>query len=82
MSKTVYTGVGAWQGSGPDVTTHGLFRLRPGDTDWQALGSGLPPDPEVRAIALLPDDNDTLFVGTQAGVYRSDDGGGSWYSLG
>lgn len=82
MTGTVFTGVGKWQGSSPDVTTHGFFRLRAGETDWQPLTAGLPEHPEVRAIALHPDNPDTLFAGTQAGVCRSDDGGDSWRSLG
>ncbi len=82
MTGTVFAGVGKWQGSSPDVTTHGFFRLRPGETEWQQLTVGLPGNPEVRAIALHPDDPHTVFAGTQAGVYRSDDGGDSWRSLG
>lgn len=81
MPGTVYTGVGKWQGSGPDVVTHGFFRLRPGDRDWQPLAAGLPADPEVRAIALHPEDARIVFAGTQAGIYCSDDGGDSWFSL-
>lgn len=82
MRSTVYAGVGNWQGSGPEVTTHGLFRLRPGEDGWQALTDGLPADPETRAIVLHPDDPAIVFAGTQAGVCRSDDGGDTWRSLG
>ena len=82
MAGTVFTGVGKWQGSSPDVTTHGFFRLRPGESGWQTLTDGLPANPEVRAIALHPTQPDTVFAGTQAGLYRSDDGGDTWRSLG
>ena len=82
MTGTIFAGVGEWQGSGPDVRTHGLFRRRDGDAGWQSLTSGLPANPEVRAIALHPDDPGTVIAGTQKGVYRSDDCGDSWASLG
>ncbi len=82
MTGTVYAGVGHWQASGPKVRTCGFFRRRAGDGDWRALTRGLPPDPEVRAIALHPDDPEIVLAGTQDGVWRSDDGGDSWESLG
>ena len=82
MTGTVYAGVGHWQASGPQARTCGFFRRRAGDGDWQALTRGLPPDPEIRAIELHPDDPEIVLAGTQDGVWRSADGGESWESLG
>ena len=81
MTGTIFTGTGNWQGSGPGIRTHGFFRFRDGAADWQPLTNGLPDDPEVRAILVHPDDPLIVFAGTQAGVYRSEDGGDSWRSL-
>lgn len=82
MTGAVFVGVGRWQGSGPDVRTHGFFRRRGDDAAWQALTKGLPANPEVRAICLHPNDPRIIFAGTQEGVFRSADGGDSWTSLG
>jgi len=82
MTGTIYTGVAEWQRSGPGICTHGLYRRRDGDAGWQSLTKGLPANPEVRAIALHPDNPEILFAGTQKGIFRSDDRGDSWTSLG
>ncbi len=81
MTGTVYVGAGHWQASAPGVRTCGLFRRVPGDDLWRPLTRGLPADPEVRAIAVHPDDPGIVFAGTQDGVYRSDDAGDTWASL-
>jgi photosystem II stability/assembly factor-like uncharacterized protein len=56
----------------------GLYRKEAGDQQWQALTTGMPPSPQARAIAIHPQAPAVLFVGTQRGVYRSQDGGDSW----
>lgn len=53
----------------------GLYRKEASDSRWEKLSKGMPPSPEVRAIAIHPKDTKTVFVGTQRGVYRSQDGG-------
>ncbi len=53
----------------------GLYRKEASDSRWEKLSSGMPPSPQVRAIAIHPKDPNTVFVGTQRGVYRSQDGG-------
>ncbi len=53
----------------------GLYRKEASDSRWEKLSSGMPPSPQVRAIAIHPNDPKTVFVGTQRGVYRSQDGG-------
>ena len=53
----------------------GLYRKEANDSRWEKLAAGMPPSPQVRAIAVHPNDADTVFVGTQRGVYRTQDGG-------
>ena len=56
----------------------GLYRKEAGDAHWETLSNGLPPSPEVRAIVFHPKDPKTVFVGTQRGVYKSQDRGDSF----
>ncbi|MCI0440209.1 MAG: hypothetical protein L0177_13925 [Chloroflexi bacterium] len=57
---------------------NGLYRKEAGDGDWQQLSDGLPPSPQVRAIAIHPQNPDVIFVGTQRGVYRTQNRGDQW----
>jgi len=59
----------------------GLYRLAAGDDRWESLTRGLPEAPAIRAIAAHPDHPERVFVGTQAGVYRSTDHGEHWDRL-
>ena len=56
----------------------GLYRKEAGDSRWEKLAKGMPPQPEVRAIVVHPSNSGTIFVGTQRGIYRSQDGGDSF----
>ena len=56
----------------------GLYRKEESDGKWEKLAKGMPPSPQVRAIAIHPNDSKTSFVGTQRGVYRSQNGGDSF----
>ena len=56
----------------------GLYRKEAGDSRWEKLAKGMPPQPEVRAIVVHPSDSGTIFVGTQRGIYRSQDNGDSF----
>ena len=59
----------------------GLYRKEESDGKWEKLAKGMPPSPQVRAIAIHPNDSKTIFVGTQRGVYRSQNGGDSYRTL-
>jgi photosystem II stability/assembly factor-like uncharacterized protein len=59
----------------------GIFRKPAEGTHWQPLTQGLPPTPEVRAIAVHPQQPAVVYAGTQAGPYRSADAGDHWERL-
>jgi photosystem II stability/assembly factor-like uncharacterized protein len=59
----------------------GLYRMEAGINQWQALTTGMPPAPQARAIAIHPQHPEVVFVGTQRGVYRSQDGGDGWQRM-
>ena len=52
---------------------HGLYRKEAGDANWEMLTDGMPPSPQVRTIAVHPPDPSLVLVGTQRGVYKSQD---------
>ncbi len=56
----------------------GLYRKEADDAGWERLSNGLPPSPQVRAIAFHPEDPQIVFAGTQRGVYKSLDRGDTW----
>ncbi len=72
----VYVGLG---GEGDYVGQGGLYRFDGGE--WTEAQSGLPAEPQVRALLVHPDDPRIVYAGTQAGVYRSDDRGDHWEAL-
>ena len=60
----------------------GLYRLAPGETEWQPLDGGLPENLKATCIVASGGESRTLYVGTQKGLFRSEDGGDSWTDLG
>jgi len=61
--------------------TGGIFRKGAEEEQWQPLTHGLPQAPEVRGIAVHPQQPEIVYAGTQAGPYRSADGGDHWERL-
>ncbi len=49
--------------------------------DWEPIGEGLPEVP-IRTMTLDPQDPDTLFLGSDVGVFVSTNGGQRWQRLG
>ncbi len=79
MESKVFVGAAFWDQAQQGARTAGLFSL--GDSGaWRRVTDGLPDDVEVRCIAIR--ETGTIYVGTQDGPCRSDDGGQSWRSLG
>ena len=68
-------------GEGDAIGKGGMIRRTLGDTEWQSIAKGLPENPQVRALAIHPDDSAVIFAGTQDGPYRSDDRGEHWEAL-
>ena len=73
-----YVGMG---GEGDFIGDGGIFRQADGEEDWQDISAGLTGDPQVRALLIKSDDPSVVYAGTQDGVYRSADRGGSWERL-
>lgn len=68
-------------GEGDYIGAGGLVRKADGQAEWEDITPGLPENPQVRALLLHPADPQTLFAGTQRGVYRSRDRGDTWQAL-
>ena len=76
------------------MSTGGVYRTDDARATWQASNSGIVADfmpegqqyPEfgqcVHKVAFHPDHPDRLFAQNHGGVYRSDDAGHSWTSIG
>ena len=78
MNYSLFVGAGKWQAAGSESKTQGFFGLD-SNGEWQPITNGLPSQVEVRSIVLHPEHQGTIFVGTQKGPYRSEDGGESWH---
>ena len=74
----IYIGIA---GEGDAVGPGGMLRRADGDSDWQSIAQGLPANPQVRALAIHPNNPAVIFAGTQDGPYRSDDRGDHWQPL-
>lgn len=78
MAHHVFAGAAPWIAAGDSARTGGLYRLETNSGAWRQLATGLPEQVEVRAIA---GGDGVIYVGTQAGPYRSDDLGETWRAL-
>ena len=55
-----------------------LFETRDGGATWRSIVSDLPAQGSVKTVAEDPKNPRLLFVGTEFGLYWSQDGGGHW----
>jgi hypothetical protein len=60
----------------------GLFRSTDGAASWHAVNSGLPDSLYIDAVAVDPQNSNTLYVAGSTGVFRSTDGAASWTRAG
>ena len=67
----------AYGGTNAGPTSNSIFVSTNGGTTWTDISTGLP-IVSVNAIALDPNDDNTVYVGTDVGVYRTTDLGVSW----
>ena len=74
----IYVGLA---GEGDNISEGGLLRRTEGEDEWQSITNGLPSEPQVRALLVHPENPAIVYVGTQLGVYRSDDRGDHWEAL-
>lgn len=74
----VYVGLA---GEGQYVGPGGLYRRAGDDGEWESITSGLPENPQVRALLIHPENPQTIYAGTQMGPFRSDDRGDRWEAL-
>ena len=77
----VYAGVAGTVGMEHSGKLGGVFRQAVGDNRWEHLSGGLPGAAEVHAITVHPTDQDTIFVGSTKGLYRSSNRGGRFEKL-
>ena len=54
-----------------------LYKTIDGGLTWDSMAAGLPQVP-FRSLALHPDQPDFLYLGTEAGIFASEDGGTTW----
>ena len=76
----VYVGLAGETAPGR-VVRSGLYRMAVDGGSWELLTRGLPEAPAIRAIATHPEHSETVFAGTQHGLYRSTDHGERWEKL-
>jgi photosystem II stability/assembly factor-like uncharacterized protein len=57
--------------------TGNVWRTIDDGSTWQNIGIGLPATP-VRALAIHPHRPDWIYLGTEVGVFASEDGGATW----
>src|SRR5262245_40378901 len=81
MKTYVYTGVAQAFGGDARAPMTGLYRLDVDTGRWDSLTNGLPDKVEARCLATHPGAPHIVYCGTQAGPYRSTDGGDSWTAM-
>jgi photosystem II stability/assembly factor-like uncharacterized protein len=59
-----------------------VFKTTNGGTMFERIDNGLPENFPVHVVRVDPGDNDTLYAGTDVGLYRSTDGGAHWAQFG
>ena len=69
-SNTVYVSFGGYSSGNLRKTTDG-------GSSWTDISTGLPEAP-IRGIARHPTNASWIYVGTEVGVFSSENGGGSW----
>jgi photosystem II stability/assembly factor-like uncharacterized protein len=64
---------------GADTKGH-VFKTTDAGVTWADISNNLPNIP-VSAIAIDPDHHDSLYVGTDIGVFRTSNGGQKWHTM-
>ncbi len=74
ISNTVYASLGGFQSG------H-VFKSSTGGKNWQDISGNLP-DVPANALVINPNNPRNLFVGTDIGLFQTDDGGQNWSLIG
>lgn len=77
----VYAGLAGDTDPGRFVSA-GLYRSRNACEPWESLGGKFCQPPQVRAILTDPRRPGHVTIGTETGIWRSEDAGDTWRSLG
>ena len=81
MESCLYVGIAGDTDPGRFYSA-GIYRSRDRTGAWESIAAGLPTSPQVRSIVTDPARPGLVTVATQFGVFRSDDFGDHWRSLG
>ena len=76
--NTAYVTLTTYFGNATTAHIYKTTNLSAAAPTWIGLDAGQIPDVPVNAFAVDPDDSNTLYAGTDIGVYRSTNGGGTW----
>lgn len=68
---TIYTG----------TVGQSVWRSRDGGESWDRATQGMFSEADIRALAVSPDNAAVLLAGTEAGLYRTEDGGDTWAAV-
>jgi photosystem II stability/assembly factor-like uncharacterized protein len=74
-SKVVYVTFGGYPEKDSDGSN--LWRTTNDGEKWEDIGADLPKAP-VRSLAIHPENSDLLYVGTEVGIFASNDRGKKW----
>ena len=81
MGKFVYVGAAGAPATGSGPKMQGAYRLDAASGTWEQMSGGLPGGIEVRSITIPPGTPNVVYLGSQDGVWRSDDSGATWRHL-
>ncbi|GJM61229.1 hypothetical protein PEDI_17810 [Persicobacter diffluens] len=59
-----------------------LWRTKDGGVSWELVNTGLPAKAQVGRIIVNPMNSNQVFAASNYGIFRSNDGGDSWASIG
>jgi hypothetical protein len=77
--KTIYAGAGVFQeNKGRFDSIPSLYKGPDKGRSWERADDGLPSGLLVFSIAVNPEKQDRIYIGTSEGLYRSIDGGKKW----
>ena len=63
------------------TTGAGLFHSPDSGESWSRIGSPIPGESQIRALAVDPQSSNVAYAGANNGIYRSEDTGKSWAKL-